>query len=279
MKYFLFTSLLFISLLVVAQDTIYVSHQAKSYLLFDEPVSLADVGNPSLYQAQIEGSSVLVVASQDSVADTPFYAVVGGNPFTARLIFHPHPEAFYDFRSIDTDKLSGNSEQTTLSSDQTLIRLQDLQTQKELNYAMARQNGIRFQLVGLMHDLSTTYLKFKVENRTSLLYQTDFIGFERLKRYKKGFFAKDQQARFPLEPIAEWRMDEVVPLPDGSNAYDPPTTTGRVLPYSESYLYYALPMQSLERKEAIIATLREKGSSRSVSLKISSRLIRRADLY
>ena len=259
----------------ITQDTIYVSHQAKSYLLFDQPVSLADVGNPSLYQAQIEGNSVLVVATEDSVADTPFYAVVGNAPFTARLVFHPHPEAFYDFRkeSIVSESLSKTKE------DQTLTRLQDLQAQKELNYATARQNGIRFQLVGLMHDLSTTYLKFKVKNNTSLVYQTDFIGFERLKRYKKGFFAKDQEARFPLNPVAEWRMDEVVPLPDGSNAYGPPTTTGRVLPYSETYLYYAIPIQSLERKEAIIATLREKGSTRSVSLKISSRLIRRADLY
>ena len=259
----------------ITRDTIYVSHQAKSYLLFDQPVSLADVGNPSLYQAQIEGNSVLVVATEDSVADTPFYAVVGGTPFTARLVFHPRPEAFYDFRK-DDNVSEGPHEPT---GDQTLTRLQDLQTQKELNYAAARQNGIRFQLVGLMHDLSTTYLKFKVKNNTSLVYQTDFIGFERLKRYRKGFFAKDQEARCPLDPVAEWRIDEVVPLPDGSNAYDPPTTTGRVLPYSETYLYYAIPIQSLERKEAIIATLREVGSSRSVSLRISSRLIRRADLY
>jgi hypothetical protein len=129
-----------------------------------------------------------------------------------------------------------------------------------LNYATSRKNGIRFQLVGLVHDLSTTYLKFKVVNHTSLRYQTDFVGFERLKRYRKGFFARDKEARFPLEPVAQWQVDEI-------------------LPYSESYLYYALPMQSLERKEAIIATLREVGSTRSVSLKISSRLIRRADLY
>jgi hypothetical protein len=155
--------------------------------------------------------------------------------------------------------------------------------QDDLRYANARQNGIRFQLVGLMHDLSTTYLKFKVENRTSLVYQTDFVGFERLKRYKKGFFAKDQEARFPIEPLVEWRLDEVVPLPDGSAAYDPPTIKQTapqvVLPYSEDYLYYAIPIQSLERKEAIIATLHEQGSTRSVALKISSRLIRRADLY
>ena len=246
-----------VSTAVTAPDTIYVSHQAKSYLLFDELVSLADVGNPSLYQAQIEGSSVLIVASQDSVADTPFYAVVGGKPFTARLLFHPHPQAFYDFR---TEGRLAEATKLGIPAGQILERLQRLFSYNDLNYAAARQNGIRFQLVGLVHDLSTTYLKFKVENHTSLIYQTDFIGFERLKRYKKGFFAKDQEARFPLEPVAEWQV-------------------GAVLPYSEDYLYYALPMQSLERKEAIIATLREQGSSRSVSLKISSRLIRRADLY
>ena len=280
----LLTLLLFaFPLIVVAQDpdTIYVSHQAKSYLLFDEPVTLADVGNPSLYQAQIEGNSVLVVASQDSVADTPFYAVVGGEPFTARLVFRPHPEAFYDFRQ--SDGTSGETNKAVASETKALERLQSLLTRSDLKYANAQQNGIRFQLVSLIHDLSTTYLKFKVENRTSLVYRTDFVGFERLKRYKKGFFAKDQEARFPIEPLAEWQLDEVVPLPDGSHAYDPRTTkqvaSQEVLPYSESYLYYAIPIQSLERKEAIIATLHERGSTRSVSLKISSRLIRRADLY
>lgn len=260
MKPFLFILLPSVSLTAAGQDTIYVSNQAKSYLLFDAPVSLADVGNPTLYQAQIEGNSVLIVATEDSVAGTPFYAVVGNQPFTAWLIFRPHPEAFYDFRPINANKLSSTSDKTLVSSDQIHTRLQGLQSDADLNYVTARQGDIRFRLVGLMHDLSTTYLKFKVENHTSLIYQTDFIGFERLKRYKKGFFAKDQEAHFPLDPVAEWQVE-------------------KVLPYSESYLYYALPMQSLERKEAIIATLREKGSSRSVSLKISSRLIRRADLY
>ena len=254
-KRFLFL-LLAVPLLVTAQDTIYVSHQAKSYLLFDEPVTLADVGNPMLYQAQIEGSSVLIVATQDSVADNPFYAVVGGKPFTARLRFHPCPEAFYDFRKGSEDD---NPVDQQTSDAQILARLKELSSYNDLNYAAQRKNGIRFQLVGLVHDLSTTYLKFKVENYTSLLYQTDFIGFERLKRYKKGFFAKDQLAHFPIEPLVEWQVD-------------------KLLPYSEQYIYYALPIQLLERKEAIIATLREKGH-RSVSLKISSRLIRRADLY
>ena len=280
----LLTLLLFaLPLAIVAQDpdTIYVSNQAKSYLLFGKPVTLADVGNPSLYQAQIEGNSVLVVASQDSVANTPFYAVVGGQPFTARLVFRPHPKAFYDFRQ--SSNTSGETNNAVASETKTLERLQSLLTRNDLKYANAQQNSIRFQLVSLIHDLSTTYLKFKVENRTSLVYRTDFVGFERLKRYKKGFFAKDQEARFPIEPLVEWHLDEIVPLPDGSHAYDPRTTeqvaSQEVLPYSESYLYYAIPIQSLERKEAIIATLHERGSTRSVSLKISSRLIRRADLY
>jgi len=241
----------------LAQDTIYVSHQAKSYLLFDEIVSLADVGNPSLYQAQIEGNSILVVAKQDSVPDTPFYAVVGGKPFTGRLAFCPYPEAFYDFRERSNSSTSPNH---SVSDEEVLTRLKSLQSQQELNYVSSRKNGIGFTLIGIVHDFSTTYLKFKVDNRTSLVYQTDFIGFERLKRYKKGFFAKEKEASFPLDPLAEWN-------------------TEAILPYSEKYLYYAIPVQSLDNKETILVTLREKGHGRSVSLKISSRLNRRADLY
>ena len=129
-----------------------------------------------------------------------------------------------------------------------------------MNYATARKDGIRFRLVGLMHDLSTTYLKFKVENRTSLVYQTSFVGFEHHKRYRKGLFAKEQQAHFALEPQAQWQIE-------------------KVMPYSERYLYYALPLQTLKQRETIIATLRESNSTRSVSLKIPARLLRRANLY
>jgi len=141
-----------------------------------------------------------------------------------------------------------------------LSRLQELSSYPDLNYATTREDGIRLRLVGLMHDLSSTYLKFRVENRTSLVYQTESIGFEQHKRYRKGWFAQEQQAHFPLEPRAQWQAKEI-------------------LPYSEHYLYYALPLQTLERKEALIATLREANGSRSVSLKIPARLLRRADLY
>ena len=240
-----------------ALDTIYVSHQSKSYMLFDEAVSLADVGNPSLYQAHIEGNSILVVATQDSVPDTPFYAMVGGKPFMGRLAFHPQPKAFYDFR--ERSNSSGSPIQSA-SNEEVLDRLLELKSHEDLNYVNSQKDGINFTLAGIVHDLSTTYLKFKVDNQTSLVYQTDFIGFERLKRYKKGFFAKDKEARFPLEPVADWGTDAI-------------------LPYSEDYLFYALPIQSLDSKEAIIATLRERTNGRSVSLKISSRLNRKADLY
>lgn len=235
-----------------ALDTIYVSHQSKSYLLFDEVVSLADVGNPSLYQAHIEGNSILVVANQDNVPDTPIYAVVGGKHFMGRLAFRLHPEAFYDFRKKD--------DFSTSSQEEVLDKLQELKAYEDLKYVSARENGISFTLVGIVHDLSITYLKFKVDNHTSLIYQTDFIGFERLKRYKKGFFAKDKEARFPVEPLVYLEVEAI-------------------LPYSQKYLYYALPIQALENKEALLVTLREKTNGRSVSLKISPRFNRRADLY
>ncbi|MEM9931628.1 MAG: hypothetical protein AAF840_17610, partial [Bacteroidota bacterium] len=76
----------------------------------------------------------------------------------------------------------------------------------------------------------------------------------------KGFFAKEQQARFPLEPHAKWNIE-------------------KVLPYSEHELYYALPLQALERQEALISTLRESSGSRSIALKIPARLLRRAALF
>ncbi|MEM9675026.1 MAG: DUF4138 domain-containing protein [Bacteroidota bacterium] len=254
MKNILSLWFIFQTITALAQDTIYVSDQAKSYLLFDAPVTLADVGNPNLYQAQIEGNSIFLVARKDSVADTPFYAVVDGQPFTARLCFDARPQAFYDFRKLTVSGRSG------VSTEGTATKLQRLASQPDLNYASSKHSGIRFQLVGLMHDLQATYLKFKVENTTSLHYATDFVGFELHKRYKKDFWSKAQTALFPVEPIAQ--------LPVNS-----------VFPYSEGYLYYALPLQALASREAMFVTLREKSGSRSVSINVPARLLRKADLY
>jgi hypothetical protein len=135
-----------------------------------------------------------------------------------------------------------------------------LKNQADLLYTGNKEHGISFRLVGMLHDHQATYLKFKVKNHTSVVYQTEFVGFERLKKYKKGFFAKTQVAHFPISDAKDWQINDIQP-------------------YSTDYLYYVLPLQALERKESIIATLREKGARRSVSLKLPYQLIKRADLY
>ena len=239
-----------------AQDTVYVSHQAKSYLLFDHPVSLVDVGNPAWYEAQIEGNAVLVVARQDSVPATPIYAVINNQPFTGMLTFRTQLNPFYDFRQAKPPVEVAASDHPTLLKE----RLRGMQTHSDLHYGQQREGGVTFQLVGMVHDLSATYLKFKVENQSSVVYQTDFIGFQRRQRYRKGFFAKEKETTFPIEPLA---FQNVRP----------------VLPYSEDYYYYALPLWALGPKETLLATLRESTGSRTLTLKISSRLIRRADLF
>lgn len=240
-----------------AQDTVYVSHQAKSYLLFDHPVSLVDVGNPIWYEAKIEGNAVLVVARRDSVPATPIYAVVNNEPFTGMLFFRSQPNPFYDFR-----KATPTTAQPVSGVKPTVLqeRLRSMQTYTDLCYGQQQEGGVTFQLVGLVHDLSATYLKFKVENHSSVVYQTDFIGFQRRQRYRKGFFAKEKEATFPIEPLA---VHDIRPI----------------LPYSEGYYYYALPLWALGPKETLLATLRESTGSRTLTLKISPRLIRHADLF
>ncbi|MEK6482437.1 hypothetical protein WJR50_33185 [Catalinimonas sp. 4WD22] len=252
-KFSLVFVLLLATTLSYSQDTIYVSDQAKSYLLFDEAVSLADIGNPMRFQAGIEGNAVMLIAKKDSVPPTPFYAVVGDQPFQGVLIFQSHPQAFYDFR-----KKSSNHEKRIAFEKEE--RLEFLQEQTDLHYTGNKEHGISFRLVGILHDHQDTYLKFRVKNHTSVVYQTEFIGFERLKKYKKGFFAKTQVAHFPITEAEAWQIQDI-------------------LPYSSGHLFYVLPLQALERRESIIATLREKGARRSISLKLPYQSFKRADLY
>jgi hypothetical protein len=185
-----------------AQDTIAVSAQAKSYLMFDAPVSLADVGNPFYYEARIEGNSILLLAKKDSVADTPFYAVVGGEPFTAMLKYDHRPQAFYDFRkNIGTQKLDAYQRAALLQ----LVR------QKDLLYAESKENGLRLSLVGILHDHAATYLKFKVENRTSIYFKTLGIGFEQQQRFRRRLLSGERHAHFPVGPLGVENLQAVPP--------------------------------------------------------------------
>jgi len=252
MKKLLTLFLLLLPFLVSAQDTISVSHQAKSYLLFDAPVSLADVGNPLRYEARIEGNSILLLAKQDSVADTPFYAVVGGEPFTATLTYHARPTAFYDFRKPGTASLDTYQRKA----------LSQLVRQPDLIFATNQENGLRLSLVGMLHDHAATYLKFKIENQSSLYFKTLGIGFQQQQRYRRRLLSGEKRAHFPVEPLGVENLQAVPP-------------------YSEQYCYYVLPLQTLEKKSKLIATLREQSrpANRSVSLEIPARLMRRAEVY
>ena len=236
-----------------AQDTVAVSAQAKSYLLFDAPVSLADVGNPLRYEARIEGNSILLLAKKDSVADTPFYAVVGGEPFTAMLKYDHRPQAFYDFRkNIGTQKLDAYQRTALLQ----LVR------QRDLIYADSKENGLCLSLVGILHDHAATYLKFKVENRTSIYFKTLGIGFEQQQRFRRRLLSGERHAHFPVGPLGVENLQAVPP-------------------YSEQYFYYVLPLQTLEKKSRLIATLREQGrpANRSIEVEIPARMMRRVAVY
>jgi hypothetical protein len=248
--------LLMVSSYAFCQDTIFVSDKYKSYLLFDEVVSLADVGNPLSFQVHIEDKTVMLVAANKQQAATPFFAVVEGKAFTAMLVFMDAAQPFYDFRHsmYKGDQAAGYK--NVLEEE----RLEFLEKQPDMYYASDKTHGVHFQLAGLLHDHGATYLKFKVTNHSSLIYRTDHIGFERRKVYKKGFFAREQQAHFPLYPQSKGRLEEI-------------------MPYSSGYLYYVLPLQALEEKETLIATLREKEGRRSVSIDTPYRRIRKADLY
>ncbi len=254
------TFLLYMSLFfnpLFAQDTIFVSNQYKSYLIFDQPVSLVDVGNPSFYEVRIEGSGVFVVALDKETPTVPLYIVTGEEIFTGMLSGQKQAAPFYDFRKGNTDNHVADNKipKTFLQK-----RMNILSDKQNLNYGTSKTGGITFRLCGLMHDLKYSYFKFCVKNNSSVVYQTDFVGFEQIRRYKKGFFAKEKEARFPVTPVASQKVQPI-------------------LPYGEGYFYYVLPLHALGKKETLEVSLRESRGNRTLILKIPPRYIRKADLH
>lgn len=247
-------------------DTIFANCNTKSYLAFDEEVELVDVGNKDFYKVAIQGRNVFLLGVKDSVETIPIYVVFKNQSvFAATLRWDPlATKQFYDFRKNLVETRSYYNHRNYIPPTPTKVmveRLQGLEHEKRTYKSVAaRVDDVTFALENVKNDHSAYYLKFKVENKTSIIYQLDYVGFDNVEFYRKKFFSKKRETRIPVTPLIDSDIRDVKP-------------------YCEEYFYFALPIYAVGSRGGLIVTLREISGVRTVEVEIPYKVLATADLY
>ncbi len=264
---------------VYATDTIYVNNTQHTYLVFDEDISLFDLGGQREYAdnlpenvvlvedfgARAEKNAVYVTARSDSATTTTIFVEAGGKAFAGVLCFRPHNEKIlYDLRDKTLNKAASyNRENYVPEVDISLIeeRLYLLDDHKREIYDIGvSSNKVEWSLINLKVDNSAIYLKLRLQNNSGLIYRMESISVENAEFYRKRILSKKKVNKVPVVPLIKGNLVDVRP-------YD-----------SQDY-FIAIPVYAVGDQGAVMVTIRETTGIRSLQLEIPPGLMSKSDLF
>lgn len=251
-----------------------VSDSSTTYMVFNGPVSLVDVGMAGNYLVKIEANAVFVRAKKKRTAPTPILIRYGSKYWMGRLVYVRGPVMqLYDFNdgtpmlnngtgsanaggSLNNNLAMDKAEEKKEVVESNLLKLR--KAKEEHQSVAVVGNDLVLSLANIRNDKDFTYLRFKVINKTNIDYNVDFTDFQLVENSKKKFLGKKKnEARRPL-------------VPSGGESNQ--NITGR----STGYLTYAIPLYAATERGYLEVTLRELNGARVLVLPIPSKVINRA---
>ena len=262
-----------------ATDTVYVSQAKHAYLLFDEDVSLLDLGGekefgPDIpenvvlvkdFAASMEKNAVYVTVRSDSATETSIFVQAGKKAFVGVVCFRPvKGKLLYDQRDKTLNKAASYDRENYVPDvDISLIeeRLYQLDNEKRkvLDIGVSK-NKVDWSLINLKVDNSAIYLKLRLENKSGLVYRIESISVENAEFYRKRILSKKKTNKVPVEPLIEGSIVDV-------------------RPYDQHDYYVAIPVYAVGDQGAVLITIRETSGIRSLQLEIPPQLMTNADLF
>jgi hypothetical protein len=247
-------------------DTLLVSHQATSYLLFNEDVALVDVGMDSQYYVKIEGNAVFLKAHRANSTPTSLFVKHGDTYFTAFLSYRPSPgKMLYDYRSKDTGTVRGNTNLAASTS-----KTDKKEVEKRLTswrpspsgskHKKVGKSGLSLSLDNIENDKQATYIGFTLSNTSSVDFVIDLVTFEQKEKRGKRF-SQNNISSILIEPL------------------DTNVEFATVEAKTAKKFSYAIPLFAMRERGKLIVTFREKSGSRIISILIPARYINNASLY
>lgn len=251
-----------------------VSDSSTTYLVFNGPVSLVDVGMANSYQVKIEANAVFVRAKKKKPAPSPILVRYGSNYWMGRLVYSARPVLkLYDFHAgtlipgnglgfASPGSPAGNVPamgNPAFHQAEVESKLSNLRQAKEEHRSVAVvAHDLVLSLANIRHDQRFTYLRFKVINKANIDYRVDFTDFQLVENATGKFLGKKKnQARRPLASTGGEESQNIA---------------GR----STGYLTYAIPLYAATDKGYLEVTLRELHGARVLVLPIPSKVINRA---
>jgi hypothetical protein len=244
-------------------DTLFISRDATTYLLFAEQVSLVDIGSRGEYLSRIEGKCVFVKAVKEEAAPTSILVVHGEEYFVAVLAYKPFNSKFlYDYSNkLDTGKISPkNTGSATIDMDKVKKHFDIFhKLPQAASRKTARKNHLQLSLIRLQNDKQATYLSFTLHNGSSINYEIDLITFERKQKRGKRFSQNNVNSEF-IAPLLSSPIKVIAAK-------------------GKQPLHFALPLYALSAGSFVKLSLREKNGSRLLSLKLPTRYINQAPIF
>jgi hypothetical protein len=240
-------------------DTIYVNTESTTYLIFDEPITLFNLGSKE-YEAKADDPKILFIRAKTTLTKRSTIIVTHGDEiYTAYVAFKMNAQAFYDFRKkkVLPEELPKNNVQK-----KTDVKLKSLSKQVGNSKIVAKKQQIELNLLNLYNDNEATYLRFSLNNRSSIVYDLDYVSFAYIEKHKRTS-KKINSLNSGLQ--------EIEPLVKVEQQL---TQSGK----SNEYLY-ALPLYSTTEDGFLQVIFREKAGLRSVILEIPFKQILRAELF
>lgn len=272
--------LLLHALMVKATDTIYVSNEQNTYLVFDENITLLDLGGEREFAAQLpeenvvlvkdfgakaEKNAVYIKARSAEVSETTIFIAAGAKVFAGIVCFRAaNDKILYDFRDKTLNKAASyNRENYVPEVDISLIeeRLYSLSDAKrDIFDKGVSNNKINWSLMNLKADNSAIYLKLRLENNAALVYRIESISIEHAAFYRKRILSRKKVNKVTVTPLIEGNIADV-------------------RPYGYHDYYVAIPVYAVGEQGAVLVTIRETTGIRSLQLEIPPGLMNTADLF
>lgn len=240
-------------------DTIYVSTENTTYLIFDEPISLFNLGSKD-YEGKADDPHILFIRARTTLAKRSTIVVTHGDEIlTAYIAFKMNSQAFYDFRKkqLPKEEIVENAEQKPIEN--KLKRLTSLPRNVNIK---AKKQQIELNLLNLYNDNEATFLRFSLQNQSSIIYDLDYVSFayiEKRKRTTKRINTLNGGLQ-EVEPLI--KVEKLLTESSKSNEY-----------------LYALPLYSTTEDGFLQVIFREKAGLRSIIIEIPFKKILRAELF
>jgi hypothetical protein len=261
MKYLILIVLVTMAFMGKAQDSLFVSNENTTYLVFPSTVDLFELGNKLQYTGSVD-DKVLFIRALKSESQKSTLLVRAGDVFYHYMIFFKqNPEVYY----YDFTKGQSKLDDKEIKSKPNGIMLQKkvdsiVNIKGEITSLGVISDYLQAAVTVIRNDKENTYLKIVIKNLSSIPYKFDFISFQYYQVMKKGTFKKTKNAPKDVFPIISPKKIEI-----NANATD--------------VVGYAIPQFGLANNGYLIISFREKSGDRVLKMKIDSGKIQSAKYF